>query len=771
MGGVKNKNLYMHGATVVAAMLIVIATWLGLSQIKTGLNADLEKSLKATLATSHKAAQEFVQHEKSMARLWANNTMLKQTINNLLRDKELSSSSSDVSLQVLMHNFINPIIDMLGYNEFLILDPDGVPIISNTKLNQDEFDFISKQKSLLNYAWSGETVFTFLQGSTVGQDNAPLINHEDSDVLFVATPILADDEHPMAILVLRKDPHIEFFSILESARIGPTGETYIFNSDGLMISESRFTDQLVSIGLLKRFQHAAMHISVRDPGVNLLKGEKPSLLRSDMPLTFMAREAVQGKPGVNLEGYRDYRGVPVVGAWLWDDKLGFGIVREIDVSEAHFRYQQIRFVVLSFAVVVLLLLLFISINHAKKRKRVEGEKAYLSSLINNTAEGIITIDENGVIETINPMVSSIFGYTSLDLMGKNISKLIAESAKEKYLDYFDKLKLDLQQNKNSSSESELCGQHKSGYNVPIELNIASMRTSSELKFVGIIRDISERKAKEAEVRKLLSAVEQSPAIVMITDTEGNIEYVNPRFTELSQYSVDEVVGRNPRVIKSGATSKENYQQMWQTLTSGKIWYGEFHNRRKDGSQYWVSASIAPVMDQAGTIIHYVAVEDDITERKAAELALLEKQKLIELVHQVTSFANEATNLDDALKIGLATICEKLKWPIGHIYLRKKDDKQKLIPSNYWYLDPAGDFSEFVEVTRKSEFISGEGLPGRVLEAHKAVWIEDVSNDNYFLRRQCAINVGIHGAMAFPIMVGDNVFAVLEFFTPEKVDIS
>lgn len=631
----------MHGATVVAALLVIIATWLGLSHIKAGLNADLEKSLTATLATSHKAAQEFVQHEKSIARLWARNTMLKQTINNLLRDNNFLNHSSDVSFQVLMQDLINPAIDMFGYNEFLILGPDGIPIISNLKDSQADFDFISKQKKFLKHAWSGETIFSFIQSSSIEDNNNVSINHKDSDVLFVATPILSDDEHPIAILILRKDPHIEFFSILESGRIGPTGETYIFNSDGTMISESRFIDQLLAIGLLDSSQHATMHVSIRDPGVNLVKGEKPALSRSEMPLTFMANNAVQGNSGINLDGYRDYRGVSVVGAWLWDDNLGFGIAREIDKSEAYFRYQQIRFVVFSFAATVLFLLLFISINYAKKRKHIEREKAYLSSVINNTAEGIITIDEKGCIETINPMISVIFGYTSLELMGKNISLLIADNEKEKYEDYFK-----LNSKTNSSSVRELRGRHKNAYDIPIELNIASMQTSSEQKYVGIIRDIS--------------------------------------------------------------------------------------------------------------------------ERKAAELALEEKQKLIELLHVVTSYANETANPGEALEGGLATICKYLNWPMGHVYLCAEDDKQKLIPSDYWYMDSEKEFSTFVELTKQTEFTSGEGLPGRVLEKRKLVWIEDVYSDDNFPRRQFSTNIGIHGALGFPIMVGNDVFAVLEFFTPEKV---
>ncbi len=132
------------------------------------------------------------------------------------------------------------------------------------------------------------------------------------------------------------------------------------------------------------------------------------------------------------------------------------------------------------------------------------------------------------------------------------------------------------------------------------------------------REVSEVRER---LRKLSRAVEQSPVSVIITDTDGSIEYVNPKFTQVTGYSSDEVLGMNPRILKSGELSREVYREMWETITAGREWRGEFHNRKKDGELFWEFASISPIFDEQGRITHFVAVKEDITVRKLTEESL------------------------------------------------------------------------------------------------------------------------------------------------------
>ncbi len=151
---------------------------------------------------------------------------------------------------------------------------------------------------------------------------------------------------------------------------------------------------------------------------------------------------------------------------------------------------------------------------------------------------------------------------------------------------------------------------------------------------------------EEQVRKLSAAVEQSPATVMITDTAGAIEYVNPKFCELTGFTAAEVIGRNPRILKSGQQDRRFYEKLWTTLRDGREWQGEFHNRRKDGSLFWENALISPLRDRDGVVTHYVAVKEDITAQK--ELAA-EREKLIA---ELDAFSH--------------TVAHDLKSPLGAV---------------------------------------------------------------------------------------------------------
>jgi PAS domain S-box-containing protein len=141
----------------------------------------------------------------------------------------------------------------------------------------------------------------------------------------------------------------------------------------------------------------------------------------------------------------------------------------------------------------------------------------------------------------------------------------------------------------------------------------------------ILWDTTEQRQADDERRKLLLAVEESPETIVITDPRGIIEYVNPKFCELTGFSAEEAIGQNPRILKSGYTSSKEYGDLWQTIRAGKIWRGEFCNRKRNGELYWESASISPVMNDAGEITHFLAVKQDITEKKRILADLQESQ--------------------------------------------------------------------------------------------------------------------------------------------------
>lgn len=167
-------------------------------------------------------------------------------------------------------------------------------------------------------------------------------------------------------------------------------------------------------------------------------------------------------------------------------------------------------------------------------------------------------------------------------------------------------------------------------------------------YVGVVIDITGRKPADGELRWLSAAVEQSPVSIIITDLDGNIEYVNPKFTDVTGYGFDEVRGRNPRIFKSGEMPAEGYRSLWETIQSGE-WRGEFHNRKKNGELYWESASISPIRDENGKPSHFIAVKQDITEHKRLEAAVRASEERF----RIAATAAEICVYDVDLKTGEA----------------------------------------------------------------------------------------------------------------------
>ena len=290
-----------------------------------------------------------------------------------------------------------------------------------------------------------------------------------------------------------------------------------------------------------------------------------------------------------------------------------------------------------------------------------------------------------------------------------------------------------------------------------------------LGYRGTGTDVTRRKRAEEEIWKLSLAVEQSPSSVIITDTEGKIEYVNSKFTEVTGYTSEEAAGQNPRkLLQSDLTPLGTYEHLWKTVIAGGTWKGELYNKNKYGEFFWEATSVAPVKDSGGTVKYFVAVKEDITERKESEEALREKTGLIQLLQTISVAANEAATIDEAMQICVDTVCAHTGWPVGHVYMLAEGDAgEDLAPTKLWHLDHPEKFKTLRKITERTRFARGVGLPGRVLASGVPTWIPDVTKDASFLR--AAEDIGVKAGLAFPVMVGTSVVAVLEFFSPDAAE--
>lgn len=262
-------------------------------------------------------------------------------------------------------------------------------------------------------------------------------------------------------------------------------------------------------------------------------------------------------------------------------------------------------------------------KHAEDKLRISENR--LSTLVQTIPDLIWLKDVNGVYLLCNPMFERFFGAGESDIVGKTdydfVDKNLADSFRENDIKAMAAGK--------PTSNEELITFADNGQSIYLE-TIKTRYHDNNNKLIGVLgigRDITERKRNEKELRKLSRTVEQSPASIIITDAEGIIEYINPKVTELTGYQSEEVLGENPRIFSSGEKSKSDYKKLWTTITSGKEWRGEFHNKKKNGELYWESASISPIINDKGIITNYLAVKEDITEQKrVAEELFIAKEK-------------------------------------------------------------------------------------------------------------------------------------------------
>ena len=302
---------------------------------------------------------------------------------------------------------------------------------------------------------------------------------------------------------------------------------------------------------------------------------------------------------------------------------------------------------------------------------LQGTLAQTKILLDSALDAVICTDRDGRVVTWNLHAEVIFGYSAEQAMGGTIAELVVPPAyREQFQQELARF-IKTGDPKFIGRRLELIGMHASGREFPIEVTIGSLREQGDFLFSAHVRDISERKATEAQLRKVSLAVEQSPESIVITNVDAEIEYVNEAFLRNTGYSREEVIGRNPRILKSGRTPPTTYAEMWAALAQGRAWRGEFCNRRKDGSEYVEFVIVAPIRQADARITHYVAVKEDITEKKRAGEELDQhRHHLQELVAKRTAQLEEARERAEVANVAkssfLANMSHEIRTPMNAI---------------------------------------------------------------------------------------------------------
>jgi two-component system sensor histidine kinase/response regulator len=292
-------------------------------------------------------------------------------------------------------------------------------------------------------------------------------------------------------------------------------------------------------------------------------------------------------------------------------------------------------------------------------------------LLDSAMDAVIGMDRRGRVLIWNSRAESIFGYRADQAVGRTVAELIVPPEyRERHQAGMVRF-IETGEPKIIGTRVEVTGMRADGSRFPIELTIGSISEGDNALFSAYVRDITERKAAETQLRKLSLAVEQSPESIVITDVDGQIDYVNEAFVFNTGYSREEVIGCNPKILQSGKTPVATYVSMWSTLIEGEPWKGELYNKRKDGSEYVEFAIITPIRQADGSVTHYVAVKEDITEKKRLGLELDQHRHNLEnLVASRTLQLDEAREraevANQAKSSFLANMSHEIRTPMNAI---------------------------------------------------------------------------------------------------------
>lgn len=304
-------------------------------------------------------------------------------------------------------------------------------------------------------------------------------------------------------------------------------------------------------------------------------------------------------------------------------------------------------------------------NARRERARAEAERQLAEDrfrqILMIAADAIISIDEYLRIVIFNQGAEAIFGYRADEAVGQFVDLLMPSGAVAAQRKSITELVSSPRAVQRTNQLENIFGRRKNGEEFPIDLTVSRLVQDGKATFTAIIRDISERKRAEQQLRLLTRAVEQSANLTILTSADGTVQYVNPKFSEVMGYSADEVIGNKPSLWKSGGMDENIYAELWNTILTGVEWRGEFQNRRKDGGTITASATISPVKDEQGNITHFLSIQEDITRIREIETEHRRSQRLQTIGQLTGGFAHDFNNL---LTIAIGNLDLLLEDPVS-----------------------------------------------------------------------------------------------------------
>ena len=288
------SNKTLIGAVLFVIVLIGSFSWWAQDRISNAERVELGDTLNTVLVATHEAVKAWLDEHQATARVWANTPILRENAEALLALPHSEAALAGAPEQGELRNLLAPIQKGQGYLGYFVISPDNINISSSRTQNIGVTSLLAQQEEFFQKIWSGGTAVSLPVESDVPLPDAQGRLREGRPTMFVGAPILDESGRVIATFTFRIDPARALTRAMRQGRLGSTGETYAFDASGRLISESRFEPELRKIGLLEPNQGATLNLEIRDPGVNLLEGERSTEPQAERPLTRMAEQAVAG---------------------------------------------------------------------------------------------------------------------------------------------------------------------------------------------------------------------------------------------------------------------------------------------------------------------------------------------------------------------------------------------------------------------------------------------------------------------------------------------
>ncbi|OUS31043.1 hypothetical protein A9Q98_03550 [Thalassotalea sp. 42_200_T64] len=649
----ESKRLVV-GAIGLFLIIISVIIYYGLTQIKQQINAQAKESLITVVEAAESSLNTW--YEARVASIH----LLSEDDENIAQAEQLVQLPKERikanPYLIRLRDYFNDLPDEYRNLGFFIISKDRYNYASFRDSNLGQINIIQQQRpKLLDRVFAGETVLIPPIRSDVPLHQLQKGLGAHNTTMFIAAPMKNSNGEIFATITIRIDPFKELFNIAKAGRVGLSGETYFTDENGLLISSSRFEKDLAAVGLLTGGQSSILNVSLRDPGY-LLTPQKPYVASSsELPLILSAAQVSQNQDGASVDGYRDYRGQKVLGAWRWNDNIGFGIITEIDLVEVQQGYTKLRFTIVSVLISIIVLtalLANIAMSIVKRMnvrlvkantdlesrvtertKELSDRESKLWDLYENSPVANATILTSGKFSKHNSVFAELTGHSRTDFESLHWQDLLPgdESAKPG-LQLFQSAVEGLNQKDINITILNTKGE-------PLQIAASAIPASNSDEIRLSLVDISQREEALAKLsaneQQFRSIITNLPGTIFRYELFDNwreqspLIFITEKMKNITGYDAADYLGKKPRRTLKSIAYKDDWSEVEKrvdnAIAENKPVDIRFRLNNKNGECRVIVLKALALVDQQSKRQYFDGVLVDITEQVQLKADLRESE--------------------------------------------------------------------------------------------------------------------------------------------------